>query len=47
LAESGLGNVHSNLMADFEFVKIDGVESIIKGIAEFLSILSTFIVRYG
>jgi hypothetical protein len=47
LDKSGSGGVHINLMADFEFVKIGEVEAILKGIEEFLSILSTFIVRFG
>jgi len=46
LDKSGLGDVHSNLMADFEFVKIGEVEAILKGIEEFLPILFTFIVRF-
>jgi hypothetical protein len=47
LDKSDSGDVHSNLMADFEFVKLGEVEAILKGIEEFLSILSTFIVRFG
>jgi len=46
LDKSGSGDIHSNLMADFEFVKIGEVEAVLKGIEEFLSILSTFIVIF-
>ena len=36
-----------NLLSDCEFMKIDPMKFTLKGVNEFLAVLSTFIVQYG